>query len=315
MDHSTADAPGSVSGDAALTFERVRAAERREALGLLLLGRPRGDDPAVEQFLRFAAEQHTPLDDLWLVARGGRPLAAAMLVPNPGRTGMLFVSPPAAEAHAPLARLVERLCAGLDPARFRLVQAILDPWQENEARLMEDAGLSPLATLLYMQRSTAAPERTLDLGPGLRAETWSPGSRPHFEAAILESYRDTLDCPGLVGLRGIDDILAGHRASGEFAPDLWFVYLAGDTPAAVMLLSLLPQRQGAELVYLGMAPPWRGRGLGRKLVEHALTLVRRRGATTMLLAVDDRNTPAMHLYTALGFVAHARKLVYLRAVR
>ena len=32
--------------------------------------------------------------------------------------------------------------------------------------------------------------------------------RDRFAAAILASYRQTLDCPGLLGLRDIDDIIA-----------------------------------------------------------------------------------------------------------
>jgi ribosomal protein S18 acetylase RimI-like enzyme len=230
---------------------------------------------------------------------------------------MLFVSPPSAAAMAAEAELVRRLCAAQQPDQVHILQAILDPWQAREAELIEAAGFTALATLVYMQKSTGAhaARTALDLDEGIRVARWSPASRPLFEAAILASYRDTLDCPGLVGLRTIDDILAGHMASGVFTPDLWFALALGDEPVGVLLLSMLPQRHAAELVYLGLSPAWRGRGLGRRLVEHALSLAHARRAETVLLAVDDRNTPAMRLYESLGFVTSARKRALILPVR
>ena len=44
-----------------------------------------------------------------------------------------------------------------------------------------------------------------------------------FAETILQTYRDSLDCPGLNGVRQIEDIIAGHKASGEFDPALWFL--------------------------------------------------------------------------------------------
>jgi mycothiol synthase len=78
-------------------------------------------------------------------------------------------------------------------------------------------------------------------------------------------------------------------------------------PVAVMLLNLVPQRRSAELVYLGIAPAWRGKGLGRRLLQHGLSVTHRHGASSLSLAVDDQNAPAVRLYESLRFSPHARK--------
>ena len=44
---------------------------RRSALGMLLTGRPREDDAAVDHFLHFAEEQGLDLSALWLAGEGG----------------------------------------------------------------------------------------------------------------------------------------------------------------------------------------------------------------------------------------------------
>ena len=54
----------------------------------------------------------------------------------------------------------------------------------------------------------------------MRLETYQPENHALFAAAIQESYRDTLDCPALSGLRDIEDVIAGHQSVGTFDPAL-----------------------------------------------------------------------------------------------
>src|SRR5690606_41179312 len=133
--------------------------------------------------------------------------------------------------------------------------------QAMEAQALMGAGFRKLAHLIYMQRPIRGPATPLNLRPPLRMLTCTPANEPAFAAAILASYEQTLDCPGLLGLRTIDDIIAGHMATGQFVPDLWMALYEGDKPAAVMLLGSLPQRQALELVYLGVSVSHRRQGL------------------------------------------------------
>ncbi len=304
-----------IAAEETLRCQRVPPGERDQALAVLLSGTPNENKATVEPFLNFAQEHRLCLDELWQARHGKRLLASALLVPNPGRTAMLFVSPQRrAQGEAVAAELVRQACAAQDPEKVRIAQIVLDPGQRAEARVVEAAGFTRLAELLYMERAPDAAIAPLELSDGLEAVVWSEAQRDLFTRAILASYEGTQDCPSLVGLRQIEDVIAGHMAAGVFDPRLWFVVRQGNEPAAVMLLSRLPARRAFELVYLGVSRAWRGHGLARRLLRYGLSLASREAIDSMILAVDHRNAPALRLYRALRFTSTARKLAYIHVI-
>ena len=68
------------------------------------------------------------------------------------------------------------------------------------------------------------------------------------------------------------------------------------------MLVEVPDSTTWELAYLGIVPEHRGRRLGRAMAVHVLQALRGQPATRLLLAVDDRNVPALRLYESLDFV-------------
>ncbi|MEM9882812.1 MAG: GNAT family N-acetyltransferase [Planctomycetota bacterium] len=296
------------------SFRRATPVERPEAIAMLLTGRREASDAAVRPFLDFAAEHGLDLTDLWLGFEGRRLLATALVVPGVGRTAMLFASPAVSNARAELTgRLVGHALAHVEAGRFALVQALLEPGQDLQRRALEAGGMRHLAELAYMHRRGQAvgplPPPKLD-GRPLQAVTWSEAERPRFADAIESSYESTLDCPGLLGLRDIDDVIAGHMATGRFDPRRWTVWSDPDDgrPVAVVLLNESAAARGYELVYLGVCPHARGRGLSRPLMRRALDVTADLGAyAELFLAVDDANAPALRLYGGLGFRVSHRK--------
>ena len=87
------------------------------------------------------------------------------------------------------------------------------------------------------------------------------------------------------------------------------VLLAGDGPdgLAVLRLRAAIWSAGLEcyLAELYVAPPSRGQGLGRALMEAALSQARRRGADSMDIGVDEPDLAARRLYESLGFTNRA----------
>lgn len=291
-------------------IERVKPDQRRAALAVLLTGRVDDRDPSVDQFLAFTGSQGLSLDDLWTMWDGNRMVASALVIAAAGRTAMMFLSPRAASAGGvdPRGDLVRTAVAGRDPEAVRMIQCLLDPGQHLEKRALIAGGFHELATLLYLQRTADMPPCELEVGGlGLTVRHWSDGHRSRFAQAIAESYVDTLDCPGLIGVRPIEDVIEGHRKTGLFHPDFWFVLHHDDEPAAVLLVNEVAQHGAHELVYLGVCPAWRGRGLGKRLLRHALGLTQRAGSARMLLAVDEANKPALRLYRSMGFQSTGRK--------
>lgn len=57
----------------------------------------------------------------------------------------------------------------------------------------------------------------------------------------------------------------------------------------------------ARLLAMWVAPEWRRRGAGRKLIDGAAEWARRKGAARLTLWVTDHNTAGLELYRTCGF--------------
>ncbi len=209
------------------------------------------------------------------------------------------------------AGLVRSALDDLGARGYRVAQAALDESAGPQAaRDLVRGGMPRITELLYLERETAAPLAASS--PDFDWRPFEPANAAEFQQVLQATYIDSLDMPELEGARGLDDILAGHQAAGLFAPERWRIGRLPGEPeaAAVLLLTEAPGRDAWEVVYLGLTPAGRGRGLGRAVIRHALELTR--GQTPILeLAVNLRNTPAVRLYRATGFTPRDRRAVHL----
>lgn len=314
--------PEAPPGGGGLYIGPVPEARKRAALALLLIGRAKASEAAVDHFLRFAHEQSLDLSDLWVASEGGpngKMLGCVLLVPNHGSTAMLFVGQASGwEDTAVIVQLIQSCCQGPGGASATVVQSLIDPGQVIEGQVLQRAGLTKLAKLIYMQRPIEPGEHRVPRPASLggcdrpRVVTYSGSTHADFAKAIEASYIDTLDCPGLVGMRQIDQIIAGHQATGRFVPENWLAYYdESGAPIAVLLLAEVSQGAAHELVYLGVGPAYRGRGVGGALLNYAISESGRQGGGRLYLAVDDRNDPAVRLYMSSGFRASTRKIAYV----
>jgi GNAT superfamily N-acetyltransferase len=148
--------------------------------------------------------------------------------------------------------------------------------------------------------------------PELTWRAFDPSREAEFRALLQATYASSLDMPELEGVRSLDDIIEGHRAAGRFIPGRWQLGQIPGHPeiAVVLLLSDVSDRDAWEVVYLGLTPAARGRGLGRAAIAHALELARCH-VSRLELAVDVRNLPATRLYETTGFVPFDRRSVHL----
>lgn len=275
------------------------------------------------RFLDAAREHGLDLSNLWGVLDAhGSVRHAALATPGSGRTHMCFTSHvrTSEEAHG-LAVALDAACGAI--ATRGLAQALLDSDDITQAIAFERAGFRRLATLGYLRRRaprsrrTAPPtsKRSRDFLPeGVTLEQWRPGLDQDFIAALERSYADTLDCPELCGLRDTSDVLESHKAAGEFHPSLWWLVRDRGEPSGAMLFSPSPQHTHIELVYLGIAPSLRGRGLAKDLLDEGLRALERRPERVVTCAVDQRNEPAKRLYRAAGFEQFSERVAYIRPV-
>jgi putative acetyltransferase len=106
-------------------------------------------------------------------------------------------------------------------------------------------------------------------------------------------------------------LLYEHMDAASFTPvveDLLarqalFIYEAEGKPAA--MFKLMPQKfRNSHIMYLGgvaVDPEYRGKGIGRKMLERAIGICWARGFTRIELTVSVENQTAIKLYENLGF--------------
>ncbi len=235
-------------------------------------------------------------------------------VPAPGRTAMLF-GPSQSEHPETASATAAAVVAALDDARASgvlLVQALVEPADAAGKTVFAAAGMTHLAALTYMERRPPLQPPEFSLPSDVLLEPYCAATHQDFCEAILASYEQTLDCPALSGLRSVEDIIAGHQAVGPFDPQLWSVLKIDRRAVGCLLLAEVPARRALELVYLGLAPAARGRGLGRLLMRRVLAIAARRHFDLATLAVDAANVPAVRLYRRSGYASVGQRVALIK---
>jgi ribosomal protein S18 acetylase RimI-like enzyme len=288
-------------GGEALVCRRARLGELPVAVGMML-GSPHRPAPVaqVTEFINSAASRRIDVETIWVAEAAGKIVWAVLPILNPGKTLLILTSSDTGGTNIPAARLIGDICRHYARHGVELAQVLLESKHHQSRRFFTSLGFNEIAELIYLQgnvpRNMAAPE----ISEHMRWLEYSPATHPIFAQAITETYRDSLDCPALSGLREIDDVIAGHRATGEFDPAGWHLLLEDDHPLGVVLLSRIPQTDAMELVYLGLSPEARGKGLGTILMRQVFFLIMRNQRRRLSLAVDSKNDPALKLYYRFG---------------
>ena len=264
------------------------------------------------------------LSGLWIARRRGwgRPadapgsiVATLMTQGVSGRAAAIWAPEVRATWHRAeiAAHLIHEALESYKGRGFAIAQAVLDATASaRNAADLTRGGMPRVTDLVFLQRDTAAP---LALPPTDRRLVWrglDEVDADAFRATLQATYEGSLDMPELEGARSMDDTLEGHQGSGRFAAERWRLGCVPGRPeeAAVLLLAAAPDRDAWEVVYLGLTPPARGRGLGAQTLAHALDLTRPH-AGSLELAVDVRNRPAVKLYGKTGFTPLERRAVHL----
>jgi len=267
----------------------------------VLRGAPKtlGLDPRCQV---VAVEGDTVLGACLYVLSAGR--AATVLAP------VLTRRCPATMVATTAAGLIRAARTACRQAGAEMIQALLEDAPDSPVgRQFRDAGFQYLALLIYLELTLRRGSRpTLDRR--WTATPYHPDLEQRFSDLIIRSYVGSLDCPALDGLRAPEDVMAGHRASGEFTPEGWLLLTEGGQDAGVVLVNRATHHPGCELVYMGAAPEFRGRGLGKELVRRAIDVAAQLNCRSIRVAVDAANAPALRLYTQAGFQTIGQRFTY-----
>ncbi len=276
-------------------------------------------------------------------------LASAYLLEYPGKLASL-VGPWVESgrlARDSSAAATEVLTLLIDRARFwgvELVQAVIDDDSPFPTDALDNAGLARLSTLHQMAidlpaRNASLPKTSKSIArandPIWSAEfpfQWKRYSSVD-EAVWIDwmdaTYEQTADCPELNGLRTTAKTLEGYLASSGTkntrlkSPEWWGAFDSKGNfteqggPNKIASAFMLSDSGGGfwELSYMGVAPPFRGRGLGNETLCRALLQAQELSAKRLTLAVDCRNSFAIRLYRERGFQRIRQLEAWFLAIR
>jgi len=271
---------------------------------------------AASQFATSLTAQRADVS-YWVADRDSRPVAGAVAIDAPGRTSMLFVTScealPAADRSV-VAEMLRHLSAVKDAAGVRLVQGLIEPSDRRDQQAYDAAGFHRLATLVYMERGVGPMREAPTDESGLSWLNYSSQTHALFCHTISQTYQGSVDCPGLEGVRTIDEVVLGHKATGTFDPGGWLLLLRDGRPQGCLLMAGVIGRSACEVVYMGLVPEARGRRLGRVVLHRALAEARRARRDQLVLAVDENNLPARRLYDAFGFRRTMKRQAWVRVL-
>jgi mycothiol synthase len=163
--------------------------------------------------------------------------------------------------------------------------------------LLEGAGFSPLpARDLRLVRSLDTPLPVFHLPADFTLRAGVQGEE-------LEQYQD-LHRAVFDGISmGLD-----YHQSPVYAPDLDLIAVAAAGTFAALCLCELHQLADSsgeysvgEIGVIGTRPTHQRQGLGRALLLTGMHRLTERGATRVFLETEQAETPALHLFTSLGF--------------
>jgi ribosomal protein S18 acetylase RimI-like enzyme len=106
-------------------------------------------------------------------------------------------------------------------------------------------------------------------------------------------------------VRHIDEDVATNPAG---------VFVAEDQGRIVGYITTRVDRESGKgrIPNLAVAAEFRGQGLGRQLIEHALDHFRREGLAYAVIETMAQNEAGQHLYPACGFAEVARQIHFAR---
>ena len=167
-------------------------------------------------------------------------------------------------------------------------------------------GLEPVRRLLQLRGSTGE----VSIRPAAYSTTGGP--------AAYSTTGDWRDAWVTLNARAF----AEHPEQGqvtradldELTRESWFdesdVLLARADDELVGYCWLKVDGGSGEIYVVGVAPEWRGRGMGRRLVEAGLARLNGAGIHEVSLYVEGDNLPALALYHSLGFREHSVDIQY-----
>lgn len=205
-----------------------------------------------------------------------------------------------------------------------IAQSLLATNRKRARQEFSRHGYGYLTDLVFMELAFDETTR-LELsgleGNRLERLSYDESRKDRFAKLLEASYVDSTDCPELNGRRNGVQALESHKLSGEFSPEHWNLFVLDGQDVGILLQSEHVGSGGndhgngggvCEVVYLGLIPSARRKGLGRAILDFGLCQAKAAGCESVMLGVDVRNRAAINMYEHVGFAEFDRRVVHAR---
>jgi len=187
-------------------------------------------------------------------------------------------------------------------------------WSTNDTilGLLTERGYGITRHAHRMERALDGEVGTPVWPDGVVVRSYEEGDERAFYEMHQEAFEDTWE-----PIRETYEEWAHWLLNGpDFAPELWFLAVAGDEPAGFAMCHPYSTRRDLGWIrILGVRRPWRRQGLARALLHHAFGEFRARGMTHAGLGVDSTSpTGANQVYESVGMSVTARFDISEKAV-
>lgn len=280
----------------------------------------------VTHLLESQQRSAVSLHDCLVCHRANRIVAVQLLVRQPD--GTIYVWPPETSPGLPpdddeafRKSLYQEARQIVDAPDIWIGQTLLETSKQDQSTQLHENGFPRLTDLVFMnysvnQHAARTNEGSDEPQPDdWKSEPFTDSNSADFAKLIEQTYQNTQDCPELNGTRDGFESLESHRQTGEYDPNRWRLFRHEGEPAGLLLLNAHPPEPVWEIVYFGIAPQFRGKGFGARVLHAGMTFAKNAGTLEVVLAVDVRNEPALRLYREMGFTTFDRRIVHARLKR
>jgi len=273
---------------------------------------PRESRGRVTAWLAAEKQGKLSFDGLFTAHREDRMAAAAWTTIQPGAVATLWgPGMSSAEPESTASEMVERSIEFAKTRRAELIQALVPTEGESSrARHLSSSGLQPVTDIIQLSAFPIDRPSIIET-PELEFVGNQSPSSSLFSDAVKETYVQSFDCPELDGVRSISNVLLGYLATSEGCTQHWYQVIHHQKLAGVVLLSHHTAIGQLELVYFGLAPKYRGQGLGQSILQFVMKTACQLRCQMVLTSVDARNIPAMDVYRKIGFGQTTRNTYYM----
>ncbi len=281
----------------------------QQKAALKLLSRrldPLAQEESIKQTLASAEAGLHNFDHMLVVQNEAHEvLAATWLVISDDLTGHVF--PPelrdedSPQSDAIWMMLTQALIDRITLSKSWIGQILLHPDEVTQKKRLDASPFQWISDLTFLSLALTPESFQSDSSIPLETIPYQPDVNDDlFIDVMRRSYLASLDFPEVNRYRTAGQAFDSHLSQSQLNPEFWRLCQVQGEPAGMLLLSPASVEDW-EVTYLGIAPEFRGQGLGKQFFQQGLKRVWDAGGKRVTLGLDRRNHYAAELYASTGF--------------